>query len=83
MKNNLVLNLNLSSVIADPLCTNLLVYEETKQRKIQILIIGIISFCPLHSSLNSHIVCEACRFSRWIQESLLHGAKSCHTQYFP
>lgn len=33
MENNLTLNFNLSTVIVDPLCSNLLLYEETRQRK--------------------------------------------------
>lgn len=33
MKNNLALNFNLSIVIVDPLCSNLLLCEETKQRE--------------------------------------------------
>lgn len=67
-ENNLVLNFNLSTVNADPLCSNLLLYEGTKQRKIWILIIGINSLSPLHSSLFLHIFCVICRFSCWIQE---------------
>lgn len=49
LQNNLVIHFNLSTVTADPLCSNLLLYEVTKQGKLDILILGILTLAPLHS----------------------------------
>lgn len=59
VKSNITLHFNLSIVIADPPCLNLLLYEETKQRKIWIFMVSITSLCPLHSTvLFTYSVCS-------------------------
>ena len=57
VKSNVTLHFNLSIVIADPPCLNLLLYEEAKQRKIWIFIVGITSLCPLHSTVSLFTYC--------------------------